>query len=74
MKYGRPYPYMIHQMMERLDIENVKNVATKNTKAVLMVHTYGLTADADEIEIFCKESNWLQGPFSSKNFFILGIA
>jgi len=40
-----------------MTIENVKNVATKNTKAVLMVHTYGLTADADEIEIFCKENN-----------------
>ena len=22
-----------------------------------MVHTYGLTADADEIEIFCKDNN-----------------
>ncbi len=40
-----------------MTIENVKNVATKNTKAVLMVHTYGLTADADEIEIFCKDNN-----------------
>ena len=27
VKYGRPYPYMIHQLMERFDIENVKNVA-----------------------------------------------
>lgn len=24
---GRPYPYMIHQLMERLEIENVKRVA-----------------------------------------------
>ena len=27
VKYGRPYPYMIHRLMERFDIENVKNVA-----------------------------------------------
>ena len=39
-----------------MTIENVKNVATKNTKAVLWF-MYGLTADADEIEIFCKDNN-----------------
>lgn len=27
VKFGRPYPYMIHQLMERLEIENVKRVA-----------------------------------------------
>jgi phosphonatase-like hydrolase len=26
-KYGRPYPYMIHRIMENNDIENVRNVA-----------------------------------------------
>ena len=40
-----------------MTIENVKNVATKNTKAVLMVQYLRTTADADEIEIFCKENN-----------------
>jgi len=27
VKFGRPYPYMIHQLMERLEIESVKRVA-----------------------------------------------
>merc|ERR1711972_985174 len=27
VKLGRPYPYMIHRLMERLEIENVKRVA-----------------------------------------------
>ena len=34
VKYGRPYPYMIHTLMSRFDIRNPKNVAkvgdTKN--------------------------------------------
>ena len=38
-----------------MKLEDVENVFTKNTKAVLMVHTYGLTAEAEEIENFCKE-------------------
>lgn len=27
VKEGRPYPYMIHQLMEKLDIEDVRRVA-----------------------------------------------
>lgn len=38
-----------------MKLENIENVFTKKTKAILMVHTYGLTAEADEIENFCKE-------------------
>ena len=38
-----------------MKLEDVENVFTKNTKVVLMVHTYGLTAEAEEIENFCKE-------------------
>ena len=38
-----------------MQIQDVKNVYTNNTKAVLMVHTYGLTADVKEIKKFCKE-------------------
>jgi len=38
-----------------MKIENVKDVYTSKTKVVLMVHTYGLTADVKEINKFCKE-------------------
>tara|TARA_Y100000389_G_scaffold83545_1_gene80130 strand:- start:3577 stop:4689 length:1113 start_codon:yes stop_codon:yes gene_type:complete len=40
-----------------MSIENVKNVYSHNTKAVLIVHTYGLVADAIKIQNFCKEKN-----------------
>ena len=36
-------------------LENVKKVYTKNTKAVLVVHTYGLPSEIQEIKDFCIE-------------------
>ncbi len=41
-----------------MDINNVKKVATDKTKGVLMVHTYGLPADATNIKNFCKDNNF----------------
>ena len=38
-------------------IDNIKQHVTDNTKAILMVHTYGLPADAIEIQNFCEENN-----------------
>ena len=40
-----------------MQLSDIKKVYSKNTKAVLMVHTYGLTAQALEIEQFCKKNN-----------------
>ena len=40
-----------------MTLDDVKAVVTNKTKAVLMVHTYGLTAEASEIEKFCKQNN-----------------
>ena len=40
-----------------MTLEDVKAKFTKKTKAVLMVHTYGLPAEAIKIEKFCKENN-----------------
>ena len=40
-----------------MTLSDVKKVFTKKTKAILMVHTYGLTAEADEIFSFCNENN-----------------
>jgi len=40
-----------------MTLENVEAVVTKKTKAVLMVHTYGLTAEAKRIQNFCKKNN-----------------
>ena len=42
-----------------MTLQNVKDVFTENTKAILMVHTYGLTAEAEEIKEFCKNKNLL---------------
>ena len=40
-----------------MTLENVKKVLTKKTKAVLMVHTYGLQSEATEIANYCKKQN-----------------
>lgn len=39
-----------------MTLEDVKKRITKKTKVVIMVHTYGLTAEADEIEKYCKKN------------------
>lgn len=38
-------------------LEDVKECFSSKTKAVVMVHTYGLTADINNILNFCKEKN-----------------
>lgn len=40
-----------------MKLENITTVFTENTKAVLMVHLYGLAGEATKIEKFCKEKN-----------------
>lgn len=40
-----------------MTIENVKEAYSDHTKAVLVVHTYGLPADILEIKKFCDEKN-----------------
>ena len=40
-----------------MKFEDVNKVVTPKTKAILMVHTYGLAAEAIKIESFCKENN-----------------
>lgn len=42
-----------------MTLQNVKNVYTENTRAILMVHTYGLTAEAEAIKEFCIINNLL---------------
>tara|TARA_B100001121_G_scaffold310693_1_gene344155 strand:+ start:2685 stop:3797 length:1113 start_codon:yes stop_codon:yes gene_type:complete len=39
-----------------MNLENVKKALTEKTKAVLMVHTFGLPSDAKNIEKFCDEN------------------
>ena len=38
-------------------LEDIEEVFTKNTRAVLMVHTYGLVAEGTKISKFCEENN-----------------
>ena len=40
-----------------MKLKNVQDVFTKKTKAILMVHTYGLTAEASEIKKFCNDNS-----------------
>ena len=39
-----------------MTLENIKKVKTERTKAVIMVHTYGLPSPAKEIEKYCNEN------------------
>ncbi len=39
-----------------MTLDNVKAKISQNTKAILMVHTFGLPAQAEEIEEFCNEN------------------
>ena len=41
-----------------MSLDHVKDKVSPNTKAVLMVHLYGLTAEAKKIEDFCKDKNF----------------
>ena len=40
-----------------MTLESVKNKYTEKTKAVMMVHLYGLAAEANSIQEFCKVKN-----------------
>ena len=40
-----------------MNLDEVKKVTTKNTKAVLLVHTYGLPSPATAIEKFCIDND-----------------
>tara|TARA_Y100000996_G_C22557671_1_gene656204 strand:- start:4235 stop:5350 length:1116 start_codon:yes stop_codon:yes gene_type:complete len=40
-----------------MSFENIKQCVTDKTKAILMVHTYGLPAEAKEIEEFCTNND-----------------
>jgi len=40
-----------------MSLENIKQCVTDKTKAILMVHIYGLAAEAIEIEEFCTKNN-----------------
>lgn len=40
-----------------MSLNNVKDKFSNKTRVVLMVHTYGLTADAIKISEFCKDNN-----------------
>ncbi len=40
-----------------MSLETVKKVVTSKTKAILMVHTFGLACEAIEIENYCNENN-----------------
>jgi perosamine synthetase len=42
-----------------MTLDEVKKNVTEKTKAILVVHTYGLTAEIKKIEKFCEEKNIL---------------
>ena len=47
----------IDEISWNMTVENVKKVVTKNTKAIILVHLYGLVGEVDEIVNFCNQNN-----------------
>ena len=47
----------IDEISWNMTVENVKKVTTKNTKAIILVHLYGLVGEVDEIVNFCNQNN-----------------
>lgn len=46
----------INKTSWNMTLEDVEKMKTKNTKAILMVHLYGLTAEAQKIEEYCEKN------------------
>ncbi len=40
-----------------MTLENIKKVTTKNTKAIILVHLYGLVGEVSKIVKYCNENN-----------------
>ena len=40
-----------------MTLENIKKVITKNTKAIILVHLYGLVGEVNEIVDYCNKNN-----------------
>jgi len=47
----------VDKLSWNMRLEDIEKVVTNNTRAILMVHTYGLTADAIKIEKYCNDKN-----------------
>ena len=46
----------INKTSWNMTLEDVQKMTTKNTKAILIVHIYGLTAEAQKIEEYCEKN------------------
>ena len=56
---GKPIFCDVNKLSWNMTLDDVKKVKTSKTKAIVMVHTYGLVADAVNIEKYCYENNIL---------------
>ena len=54
---GTPIFCDVNEVSWNMTLEDVKKVVTPKTKVILMVHTFGLPAEADAIEDYCKQNN-----------------
>ena len=45
----------VDEMSWNMTIDDVKKVVTEKTKAVVVVHTYGLPSEIKKIRKFCQE-------------------
>ena len=52
---GKPVFCDVDEFSWNMTLDDIKKVKTNKTKAIVMVHTYGLVADAENIEKYCKK-------------------
>ena len=49
----------VNDLSWNMTLDDIKKVKTNKTKAIVMVHTYGLVAEAENIQRYCNENNLL---------------
>tara|TARA_B100001250_G_scaffold413515_1_gene447910 strand:+ start:3137 stop:4246 length:1110 start_codon:yes stop_codon:yes gene_type:complete len=54
---GKPVFCDVNEQTWNMTLDDVKSNFSEKTKAVLVVHTYGLAAEINKIQEFCKEKN-----------------
>lgn len=54
---GKPVFCDVDRLSWNMTLNDIKKVKTSKTKAIVMVHTYGLVAEAENIEKYCNEND-----------------
>ena len=54
---AKPVFYDVNEKSWNANLEDIEKCITKKTRAIIMVHTFGLVSDAQKIRDYCKSKN-----------------